>query len=109
MISALLFIAVASPTLTFTHTCAKSNVVLEALGKELGVQIKPGGSVRDDYFLVRFVDVPVGFIVIPSSSPRACKTTDELSHGWVKVTVWFVTANRSTAVIIYTSWFSLGC
>ena len=56
----LLATALAQPqTVTFTHTCDKAEVVLEALGKELGVEMKPSGSVHDDYFLVRFEGVPV--------------------------------------------------
>ncbi|MCH7905017.1 MAG: hypothetical protein IH944_10695 [Armatimonadetes bacterium] len=46
-------------SVTFTHSCAHSSVVLAALGEELGMQIKPSGSVKQDYFLVRFDDVPV--------------------------------------------------
>ncbi len=50
---------VQTKTVTFTHPCAHSSVVLEALGKELGVPMKPTGSVLQDYILVRFNDVPV--------------------------------------------------
>lgn len=46
-------------TVTFTHPCAHSSVVLEAFGQEIGETIKPGGSVNKDYFLVRFDDMPV--------------------------------------------------
>ncbi len=46
-------------TVTFSHPCANSAVVLEALGKELGVQMKPSGSVMKDFIIVRFDQVPV--------------------------------------------------
>ncbi|HXH60036.1 MAG TPA: hypothetical protein VNI20_01620 [Fimbriimonadaceae bacterium] len=46
-------------TISFTHPCANSAVVLEALGKQLGVTMRPSGSVTKDYFLVSFHDVPV--------------------------------------------------
>ncbi|MEX2243713.1 MAG: hypothetical protein WD716_07695 [Fimbriimonadaceae bacterium] len=46
-------------TVTFSHPCAHSSVVLEALGKELGVKMGPGGSVLQDYFAVKFTDRPV--------------------------------------------------
>ena len=61
MLSALvaLSLLIAPQTVTFTHPCANSSVVLEALGKELGLTLKPSGSVNKDYFLVRFDDVPV--------------------------------------------------
>ncbi|HXH59882.1 MAG TPA: hypothetical protein VNI20_00840, partial [Fimbriimonadaceae bacterium] len=44
-------------TITFTHPCANSAVVLEALGKRLGVTMRPSGSVTKDYFLVSFHDI----------------------------------------------------
>ena len=62
MISALALacITAAQPqTVTFTHPCAHSSVVLEALGQELNLTLKPSGSVNKDYFLLRFKDVPV--------------------------------------------------
>ena len=46
-------------TVTFTHPCAHSAVVLEALGKELNLILKPSGSVNKDYFLISFDDVPL--------------------------------------------------
>ena len=46
-------------TVTFSHACAHSSVVLEALGKELGVKMGPGGSVLQDYFAVKFTDRPI--------------------------------------------------
>ena len=46
-------------TVTFTHPCAHSSVVLEAFGKAIGETIKISGSVDKDYFLVRFDDMPV--------------------------------------------------
>lgn len=55
MIIALLLLA-QTKTVTFSHPCASSAVVLEALGKQLGVQMKPSGSVMKDFFAVRFTD-----------------------------------------------------
>ena len=46
-------------TVTFTHPCAHSSVVLEAFGKEIGETIKIRGSLDKDYFLVRFDDMLV--------------------------------------------------
>jgi hypothetical protein len=46
-------------TVTFSHPCAHAAVVLEALGKELGVKMGAGGSVLQDYFAVKFTDRPV--------------------------------------------------
>lgn len=46
-------------TVTFTHPCARADVVLAALGKELGQTLEPSGSVVNDFFLVSFADVPV--------------------------------------------------
>jgi hypothetical protein len=43
-------------TVTFTHPCAHSSAVLEALGREMGVKMAAGGSVLKDYFAVRFTD-----------------------------------------------------
>lgn len=56
MVTALLAVALAvSPqTVTFSHPCAHSSVVLAALGKELGIKMAPGGSVLEDYFAVKF-------------------------------------------------------
>lgn len=51
---ALLIAALLPQTVTFTHPCARAEVVFEALGKEIGRTIKPSGSVQKDYFLVRF-------------------------------------------------------
>jgi hypothetical protein len=48
-----------SKTVTFEHPCASSATVLEALGKQLGVQMKPSGSVMKDFIIVRFNEVPV--------------------------------------------------
>ncbi|MCH7945617.1 MAG: hypothetical protein IIC73_06330, partial [Armatimonadetes bacterium] len=61
MLSALIFAAAlqGTRTVTFSHPCAHSSVVLEALGEELGLILKPSGSVNNDYFLVRFDDVDV--------------------------------------------------
>src|SRR5690349_21213682 len=57
--AAILAITIAKPqTVTFSHPCANAAVVLEALGKELGITIKPLASVNQDYFLVSFTDVP---------------------------------------------------
>ncbi len=47
------------PTLTFTHRCARAEVVVAALGEALGRKMKVIGSVKDDYFLVRFDGTPV--------------------------------------------------
>ncbi|MCH7945432.1 MAG: hypothetical protein IIC73_05375, partial [Armatimonadetes bacterium] len=47
------------PTVTFTHRCARAEVVVAALGAELGRKMKVSGSVKDDYFLVRFDETPV--------------------------------------------------
>jgi hypothetical protein len=53
-------LAAAQPkTVTFTHGCHNSAVVLEAFGQAIGEEIKPAGSVKQDYFLLRLVDVPV--------------------------------------------------
>ena len=46
-------------TVTFSHPCAHSSVVLEALGKELGVTMKPSGSVVDDWFAIKLTDKSV--------------------------------------------------
>ncbi len=46
-------------TVTFTHPCARADVVPEAFGKEIGETIKIGGSAGKDTFLVRFDDVLV--------------------------------------------------
>jgi hypothetical protein len=46
-------------TITFSHPCASAAVVLDALGKELGVRMQPGGSVMQDFIIVRFEDVTV--------------------------------------------------
>ena len=60
MIATLIFTAAVAQqqTISFTHPCANSAVVLEALGKQLGVTMRPSGSVTKDYFLVSFHDVP---------------------------------------------------
>ncbi len=55
----LAFALAQTKTVTFSHPCASSAVVLEALGKELGVQMKPSGSVMKDFIIVRFDQVPV--------------------------------------------------
>jgi hypothetical protein len=61
LIATLILSVLAQParTLTFSHPCASSAVVLEALGKELGVAMKPGGSVVRDFVVVRIEDAPV--------------------------------------------------
>ncbi len=59
MLLALLLLAQQPRTVTFTHPCAHSSVVLEALGKEMGVKMAPGGSVLQDYFALKFTDRPV--------------------------------------------------
>ena len=46
-------------TVTFTHRCANSSIVLEALGKEIGITLRPKGTVLKDYLLIRFKDLPV--------------------------------------------------
>ncbi|MCH7905465.1 MAG: hypothetical protein IH944_12995 [Armatimonadetes bacterium] len=58
---ALIFAAVAAQpqTVTFTHPCAHSSIVLEAFGKQIGETIKPSGSVNKDYFLIRFDEMPI--------------------------------------------------
>ncbi len=55
----LLFATPQAATVTFTHPCAHSSVVLAAFGKQIGETIKPTGSVLKDYFLVRFGSMPV--------------------------------------------------
>ena len=69
-------VAVQAKTVTFTHTCANSAVVLEALGEELGVRMEPSGSVNKDYFLLRFDDVPV--------QDALDRVAELLSARWVK-------------------------
>ena len=59
MLVAALVLAQQPKTVTFSHPCASSAVVLEALGKEVGVRIRPTGSVMRDYLLLRFDQVPV--------------------------------------------------
>lgn len=61
MLAAIIFGTVLAQerTVTFTHACAHSSVVLEAFGKEIGETIRPSGSVNKDYFLVRFDGMPV--------------------------------------------------
>ena len=59
MIAALLLLAQQPQTVTFTHPAAHSSVVLEALGEQLGVTMKPSGSVNQDYFLLRFDKTPI--------------------------------------------------
>src|SRR5690349_18543202 len=57
MLTALVLSALLRPqTVTFTHPCAHSSVVLEALGKELGLELKPLGSVNKDFIVVSFKD-----------------------------------------------------
>ena len=58
MIAALLLLIQQPQTITFSHPCAHSSVVLDALGEQLGVTMKPSGSVNQDYFLVHLTDVP---------------------------------------------------
>ncbi len=59
MMLALFIVTLLTPqTVTFTHPCAHSSVVLDALGKQIGKTIKPSGSVTKDFFLVSFTDVP---------------------------------------------------
>ncbi len=59
MLAAVLLIAQQPKTLTFTHPCAHSSVVLEALGKEIGAIVRPSGSVSQDYFAVKLTNVPI--------------------------------------------------
>ncbi|MCH8978931.1 MAG: hypothetical protein IH945_06775, partial [Armatimonadetes bacterium] len=78
MLSALLALSfqVAPQTITFTHPCAHSAVVLKALGKELNLTLNPSGSVNKDYFLVSFKDVPV--------QQAFEKISETLNAKWVK-------------------------
>ena len=79
MISALALacITAAQPqTLTFTHACDQSSVVLEALGEELGMTLKPSGSVNKDYFFVGFKDVSAQVIFD--------KIAETLNAKWVR-------------------------
>ena len=59
MIFAFLLFCQQPQTVTFEHACAKAEVVLADLGKELGMDLRPSGTVQDDYFVVRFAGVPV--------------------------------------------------
>ncbi|MCH7905464.1 MAG: hypothetical protein IH944_12990 [Armatimonadetes bacterium] len=61
MIAAIALVAAATQwqTVTFTHPCAHSSIVLEAFGKQIGETIKPSGGVNKDYFLVRFDEMPI--------------------------------------------------
>jgi hypothetical protein len=60
VITSLLLLAASQPqTVTFTHGVNSAERVLAAFGEQIGEEIKPAGSVEKDYFLVRFVDVPV--------------------------------------------------
>ena len=61
MLTTLVFcvLALQPETVTFTHRCARAETVVAALCEELGWEMKVSGSVKDDYFLVRFVDTPV--------------------------------------------------
>lgn len=59
MLVAALVLAQQPRTVTFSHPCAASAVVLEALGKAIGLPLKPSGSVMDDYLLLRFDETPV--------------------------------------------------
>ena len=59
MIAALLLLIQQPQTITFSHPCAHSSVVLEALGKAAGLELRPSGSVSKDYFLVSFKDIQV--------------------------------------------------
>jgi hypothetical protein len=59
MLASLLLLAQQPQTVTFSHPCANSAVVLEALGKELGQPMKPTGSVARDFVLIELHDVPV--------------------------------------------------
>ncbi|MCH8978363.1 MAG: hypothetical protein IH945_03865 [Armatimonadetes bacterium] len=65
MLAALILAAMVqgSRSVTFSHPCAHSSVVLEALGEELGLILRPSGSVNNDFFLVRFdgVDAETAF------------------------------------------------
>ncbi|MEX2243715.1 MAG: hypothetical protein WD716_07705 [Fimbriimonadaceae bacterium] len=58
MIAALLLLAQQPQTVTFTHPAAHASVVLEALGRQLGVTLRPSGSVTQDWFAARFTDQP---------------------------------------------------
>jgi hypothetical protein len=55
----LLGLALRPATVSLMQPCAHSSVVLAALGEEIGREIEPRGSVKDDYFLLRFDEVPV--------------------------------------------------
>jgi hypothetical protein len=46
-------------TVTFSHPVASSAVVLEALGEEIGIPVRPTGSLTKDYLLLRFEKVPL--------------------------------------------------
>ncbi|MEX2242902.1 MAG: hypothetical protein WD716_03545 [Fimbriimonadaceae bacterium] len=46
-------------TVTFTHRCANSSIVLEALGKEIGMTLRPKGTVLKDFLFIRFKDLPI--------------------------------------------------
>lgn len=59
MLGPLIFILAQGATVTFTHPCAHSSVVLKAFGEEIGRTVKPTGSVMRDYFLVRFEAMPI--------------------------------------------------
>jgi hypothetical protein len=60
MLAALLLLAQQPQTVTFSHPCANSAVVLGALGRQTGLRLAANGSVEKDYFLVRFDNVPLG-------------------------------------------------
>jgi hypothetical protein len=76
MIILLCALAIQQQAITFTHPCAHSSVVLEALGKEMGVKMAPGGSVLQDYFAVKFTDRD------PETVKRLLATT--LNAVWVQ-------------------------
>ncbi len=59
MLAALLLIAQQPKTVTITHPCASAAVVLEALGKEMGVTVRPSGTVAQDYFAIKLTGVPI--------------------------------------------------
>ena len=91
MITALIALAVLSQpqTITFSHPCASSAVVLEALGSELGMRMAPSGSVNKDYFLVRFDEVPV--------QVAFDKIAETLNAKWVKEgSVTYLTRSSDT-------------
>ncbi len=56
MLTALLVGVLGTQTVTFTHPCANASVVLEALGKNIGIKMAAGGSVTEDFIALKFTD-----------------------------------------------------